>query len=64
MCDVRGCSQPPTKYYFMHDYKWVKAKKIKFIKSFLICKRVCSPCHTMLINNAQGGDKRLVLGGR
>jgi hypothetical protein len=63
MCDVRGCKQKGTKLYFILEEKWVKGKKMNYIKSFLIKRMVCATCFYKLVNNRQGGDRRLLLGG-
>lgn len=63
MCDVRGCKQVGTRLYFMAMEKWVKEKKMTYVKSFLIKKKVCTSCFSKLVNNKQGGDKRLLPGG-
>ena len=63
MCDVRGCKQKGTKLYSISIEKWVKAEKMNYVKSILIKKSVWMVCFSKLVNNKQGGDKRLQLGG-
>ncbi len=62
MCDVNGCKQKGTRLYPTIEERWVKGEKMNYVKSFLIKKMVCTICFSKLVNNRQGGDKRLLLG--
>ena len=63
MCDIRGCKQAGTRIYITSVERWVKKNKENYIKSFPIKRVICATCFSKIVNNRQGGDKRMMLGG-